>query len=246
MSKENTEKKVHKRENILINLLFNIFIPSIILLKLSKAQYLGPVWSLVIAISFPLIYFIHDFIQSRRWNFFSIIGFINVSLTGGFSFFQLNGFWFAVKGAVEPLIFAIATIFSVNTRYPLIKILLMNPAVINVDLINKRVAEVNGEKTFSNILVKCTYLVGTAFLVSMVTHFSLAIVVLKSQPGTPEFNEELGLMTTLGFPVNALPAMLFFGGALWYLFSELKKLTALEFNDIVIDHSESKKKEITK
>jgi len=154
---------------------------------------------------------------------------------------QLNGFWFAIKGATEPLLFALATIISLRTRYPLVKTILMNPSVMNVSLIQEKINSGGVQKEFNALLVKCTYLVASSFLVSMITHFSLAITILKSNPGTPEFNNELGLMTSLGFPVNVLPAMLFLGAALWYLFSGLKKLTSLEFTDIVIDHEAEKK-----
>lgn len=241
--KKKTGKPV-RRENMLVNILFNIVLPSLILMKLSKVDRLGPVYSLVLALSFPVAYGIYDLIKSRKWNFFSIIGIFNVSLTGGFSLMQLNGFWFAVKGATEPLIFALATLISLKTRYPLVKTILLNPSVIHVDLIYEKIKSANVEKEFNRLLVNSTYMVASSFLLSMVTHFVLAITVLKSPPGTPEFNNELGWMTTLGFPVNALPAMIVLGGALWYLFSGLKKLTHLDFGDLVIDHEKINKEEL--
>ena len=207
-------------------------------MKMSTPQRLGPVYSLVLAISFPFIYGIYDLIKSRKWNFFSIIGLFNVSLTGGFSLMQLNGFWFAVKGATEPFLFGLATIISLKTRYPLVKTLLLNPSVVHVDLIYDRVKAAGAEIEFNRLLVKCTFMVAGSFLLSTITHFFLAISILKSQPGTPEFNNELGYMTTLGFPVNAVPAMIVLGTALWYLFSGLKKITALEFTEIIIDHQQ--------
>lgn len=225
-----------KRENIFVNILCNILIPSVILMKLSKPEYLGPLYSLVVALCFPLGYGLYDLIKSRKWNFFSAVGIFNVSLTGGFSLMQLDGFWFAVKGATEPLLFAVATLVSLKTRYPLVKTLLLNPGVMHVELIYERVRQLGVENEFAQLLKKCTYMVAGSFLLSMVTHFVLAVSVLKSPPGTPEFNRELGLMTTLGFPVNALPAMIVLGLALWFLFSGLKKLTSLDFADIMIDH----------
>jgi predicted permease len=47
--KMSTENK--KKENILVNLCFNIIIPALILSKLSKPAYLGPLWGLVIALT---------------------------------------------------------------------------------------------------------------------------------------------------------------------------------------------------
>lgn len=235
-----------KRENIFINLIFNIFLPSLILMKLSKPERLGPLWSLVVALMFPLMYGMHDLIKSRRWNFFSLIGLLNVSLTGGFSLLQLNGFWFAVKGATEPFLFGLATVLSLKTKNPLIKTLLLNPSVMNVDLIYSKIEKANAQEELKKLLVKCTYLVAVAFLVSMITHFSLAIYILKSPPGTPEFNQELGWMTTIGFPVNVIPAMIFMGTAVWYLFAGLKKLTSLDFVEFVIEPEKKPKKPLKK
>ncbi|HEY5734580.1 MAG TPA: MFS transporter, partial [Gammaproteobacteria bacterium] len=45
-----------KRGGFLTNLAFNIVIPVIILSKFSGAEDLGPAWSIVVALSFPISY----------------------------------------------------------------------------------------------------------------------------------------------------------------------------------------------
>ncbi len=64
-----------KRENLLVNLLFNIAIPSLILAKASTPERLGPVWGLVNALAFPLGYGIWDCGHHRGSSFHSISGF---------------------------------------------------------------------------------------------------------------------------------------------------------------------------
>ncbi len=85
-----------KRENMLVNLAFNILLPSLILAKLSGDAWLGPVWSLVVALAFPLGYGIWDFAQRRQANFVSVIGFVSTLAPGGLALMHVVGFVCAV------------------------------------------------------------------------------------------------------------------------------------------------------
>ena len=51
--------------------------------------------------------------------------------------------------------------------------------------------------------------------------------------GTAAFNEELGRMTALSFPVIAVPATLVMIGAMLYLFRGIRQLTGLNLDDIL-------------
>jgi len=59
-------------------------------------------------------------------------------------------------------------------------------------------------------------------------------VILVSAPGTEAFNAELGKMNALSIPVIAIPATIVMMFALFYLFKQIKKLTQLELEDILI------------
>src|SRR5690606_31614584 len=74
-----------KRESFLANILLNIVIPAVIPSKLRNAQYLGPPWVVVAALSCPLGDGIRDFFRTRKINVFSALGFISILLTGGIS-----------------------------------------------------------------------------------------------------------------------------------------------------------------
>ena len=50
-----------KKNSQLNNLLFNIAIPVIVMMKLSKEEYFGPTYGLVIALAFPLGYGLYEF-----------------------------------------------------------------------------------------------------------------------------------------------------------------------------------------
>jgi hypothetical protein len=63
---------------------------------------------------------------------------------------------------------------------------------------------------------------------------------LKSPPGTPEFNAELGRMHVLSWPVIVLPSMVVMMLAFWKLISGLKELTGLTTDDIFRNPEEKK------
>ncbi|RYZ96619.1 MAG: MFS transporter, partial [Moraxellaceae bacterium] len=79
-----------QKENMLVNILMNIVIPTLILTKASGDDYLGATWGLIVALAFPIGYGLKDFIARRKFNFFSALGVVSVLLTGGISLLHLD------------------------------------------------------------------------------------------------------------------------------------------------------------
>jgi len=221
-----------KASGMLANIAFNIVIPTLVLTKLSSEEYFGPVYSIVVALSFPIIYGLREYTKTRKANFFSILGIISVLLTGGMSLLQLDPQYIAIKEAAIPAIFGLVTIFSVRTNYPLVKTFLYNDQVLQIDKVQRALTAHSNELNFEAKLTNASYMVAGSFFLSSVLNYLLAKVVLVSQPGTVEFTEELGKMTALSFPVIAVPSTLVLMGTLFYLLSHIKKLTHLQLEDI--------------
>lgn len=217
---------------MLANLAFNIIIPTLILTKLSSNDYLGPVYSIVVALSFPIIYGLRDYAKSRKANFFSILGIISVVLTGGMSLLQLDPQYIAIKEAAIPAIFGLVTIYSVRTSYPLVKTFLYNDQILQIGKVQSALLAYNNELNFEAKLTNASYMVAGSFFLSSALNYILAKVVLVSQPGTVEFTEELGKMTALSFPIIAVPSTLVLMGTLFYLLRHIQKLTHLKLEDI--------------
>ena len=221
-----------KKENLLLNIVFNIVVPAVILSKFSSLEYLGPVKGLFVALSFPLIYGAYDLFKEKKVNYFSIIGLANTGLTGGFALMELDAFWFAVKEASVPALFGIIVLGSMKTSYPIVEKLLLNPAIVNRDLIDSSLQYREAE--FKKLMFHSTMLVGLSFVVSSVLNFVLAAWLLQSPTGTEAFNAELGKMMALSFPVITIPSMIFLIGALVYLVQGIRKLTNLELSQILV------------
>lgn len=225
--------KPKKRESLLGNILLNIVIPTLILTKLSGDEYLGTRWALVVALAFPLAYGLRDFLVRREFNVFSALGAISILLTGGISLLKLDPQYIAIKEAAIPGLIGIATIVSMKTRFPLVKTFLYNDKVLKVDLIAERLEHHDNTVHFNVALRNASYLVAASFFLSSFLNYVLAKWLLVSEPGTVAFNEELGKMTALSFPVIALPATIVMAIALMYLFKRIKTLTQLDFEEVV-------------
>jgi hypothetical protein len=131
-----------------------------------------------------------------------------------------------------PLIICLAVLISMKTPYPLVKKLLYNEDLMNMDLINSRLSEKDNTKEVDRMLVRASYMVAASFLVSTVLNFGLAKYLIHSPSGTPEFAEEMARMTALSYPVIALPSTIVLVFALFYVYNRLSKLTGLEFEQL--------------
>src|SRR5690606_18063453 len=135
-------------ESLLANILLNIIIPTLILMKLSGDEHLGTRLAIVVALAFPIIYGLRDFVRTRKINIFSALGVISIVLTGGISLLELDPQYIAIKEAAIPGLIGLATLFSVKTRYPLVKTFLYNDKVLKVDLIAERLQQYNNAEPF--------------------------------------------------------------------------------------------------
>ncbi len=214
------------------NIAFNIAVPALVLYKLSGEHRLGPAWALVVALCFPVAYGAYDFWTNRRTNAISILGFLSILLTGSFGLMKLDGIWFAVKEATIPTLMGIAVVASLKTRYPLVKTLLYNDKLIDVHRVDTELKARGTETNFERLLRVTTWLLAASFALSAVLNFTLAVYILKSPAGTEEFNQELGKMTAMSYPVIVLPCMVVTMFALWRLLSGIKKLTGLDLDTI--------------
>lgn len=228
MSTENKKKK----ENPIWNLAFNIVIPILILNKLKNHIDIGPVYTLMLALAFPLGYGLYDWFKKKKANFISILGFAGIFLTGIIGVMQLPTELIAYKEASIPLIIGIAILVTVKSPFPLVKKLLYNPEIMDVERIEGILIEKNAKERFDKILVNSSYLLSCSFFLSAVLNFVLAEIIMQSPSGTPAFNDEYSRMLGLSWPVIALPSMVVMGFIMWYMFRALTKLTGLKFEEM--------------
>jgi hypothetical protein len=229
-----TERRKPRKESLLANLLLNIVVPTLILTKLSGDDWLGTKWAIVVALAFPLGYGLRALQQSGKVNFFSALGVVSILLTGGISLLELDAQYIAIKEAAIPGLLGVATVLSLYTRWPLVKTLLYNDRILDTAKIAKALISRGTELAFERTLSYASWMIAGSFFLSSALNYILAKVLLQSPPGTQAFNEELGKMTALSFPVIALPATIILMLVLFYLFHRIGKLTGLKLEEIMV------------
>ncbi|HDZ3696357.1 TPA: MFS transporter [Vibrio vulnificus] len=221
-----------KKSNPLVEILFNVFVPSFILMKFSGEEHLGTALALVIALLFPIVYGGMDLIRNKKFNFISALGFVSVLLTGGIGLLELDTKWLALKEALIPGLIGLAVFGSTFTRYPLMQKMVLNDTVLNLDLITQRLKERGKTDAFERCLMSSNYLFASTFAFSSVMNYFLATWIVTSPAGTVEFNEELGKLTLYSYPVIAIPSMLMMFGIFYYVWRQIRSMTSLETEQI--------------
>lgn len=229
------QAKAQKTENPWSNLIFNIIAPTLIWMKLSDPTKLGPVYALCLGLAFPIGYAIYDWVRTRRYNLFSILGIVSLLLTGTLALIQVSLFWFAVKEATIPLIIGCFALLSIRTKSPLVETFIFNAKVFNVQQIKTEVDRRQLQPQMQTILFRTNLGIAASFFQSAAINYALARYILQSPPGTPEFTAELGKMNGLSFIAITLPCMLVLMGALFYMVKSLGRLTGLSTDQMMND-----------
>ncbi len=222
-----------KNQGFLGNLAFNIIIPVFIMSYASSEDYLGPAWSIVAALAFPLVYGLFDLRQSGKINGFSVLGVISVLLTGGISLLKLPAEYIAIKEAAIPALIGIAVVITQFSEKPLVKLLILNDQIINWPQLNKVLDAKGKQGEFRRKVANSSYIVAASFFLSSALNYILAKIILVSEPGTTAYTEELGRMTAISYPVIVIPSMILLIAALWYLFAQIRKITGHDLDDFI-------------
>ena len=242
------EKTSVKKENTFLNLGFNLILPILFLNKGKQwfGEYLEPYFDnaavgvLVVSITFPIAYFIYDYLKRSKYNIFSILGLISVLLTGGIGILEIPTQWLAVKEAAIPLLIGLAVLVSLKTPYPLIRTLLYNPELIDVKKVQLALIAHDSESDFDRLLQRSTWLLASSFLLSGVLNYFLARWIVVSPSGTDAFNSEVSKMMAWSWPIIAIPSMVIMMYTLMKLLSGIKKMTGLELDDVLLGVSKEK------
>jgi intracellular septation protein A len=217
----------------LTDLLLSIVIPSIILMKFSDVDALGARGALIVALAFPLALGLYELLRFKVTNYIAVLGLISVLLTGGIGLLELDTQWLAVKEAAIPALLGIAVLISTQLRYPLIKTLMYNPKIFNIEKITGILRERGHIEAFETRLLNATYLLSATFFFSAVMNYLLATWIVTSPSGSTAFNEELGQLTLLSYPVIAIPSMLMMLVIFYFLWRGTHTLTGLKLEEML-------------
>lgn len=215
----------------LLEVAVTLLIPSLILMQFSKPEHLGAAGALVLALAFPIGWGLRELARSRRFSLFAGLGIVSLLLTGGIGLLELDTRWLAVKEAAVPGVLGLIVAASALTRRPLVRVLLYSPLLIDTGRVDAALAERGNLAAFEARLRRATWMLAGSFAFSSVMNYILATWIVTSPAGSAAFNEELGRLTLLSYPMIALPATLIMMAVLWYLAVGVKRLAGLSLSD---------------
>jgi hypothetical protein len=222
-----------KKPNPLLEIAITIIVPAVILMQLSGQARLGPLWALLLALAFPLGWGLWDGIRRRKLNWIAVLGVVSTLLTGGIGLLALDAKWLAIKEAAVPGLIGVIILGSAWTASPLIRLLVFNASLFDVDRVTAALAAKGTSAAFEQRLRQGTVLLAGTFFFSAVANYVLARWVVTSPAGTEAFNQELGRLTLLSYPVIAIPSTLMMMGLLYWLAREARRLTGLDMGDML-------------
>ena len=221
------------KPNPLLEIGVTIALPALVLMKLSGPDRLGTLPALGLALAFPLGWGLWDGWRRRKLNWLSVLGVVSTLLTGGIGLLALNAQWLAVKEAAVPTLIGAVVLGSAWTRSPLIRLMIFNASLFDVDRVQAALAARGNGTAFERRLRAGTVGLAGTFFFSAVANYFLTRHVVHSTAGSEAFNQELGRLTLLSYPIVAIPSMLMMMGLMVWLARGATALTGLDLGDML-------------
>jgi len=189
-----------------------------------------------IALIFPVAYFIYDFFKRKNVNIISILGFINVLLTGGIGIFGerfgLSKNWFIIKEGALPSFIGLGLIILRKLRKNSFNKILLNDIIFDNYKINNSIKYEEQNKFESIVHRAGSHFIVGLFMSSFI-QFILASLIVTSNPGESSFNEQVGTMTWVSFLAVFVITMSVVGKGYLGLISGVEKITGLKKEDFL-------------
>ncbi len=222
---------MNTRTSPLVDLLLSIIIPSFILMKFSGDDQLGATSALIVALSLPLSLGLYQLIRFKLANYIALLGVVSVLLTGGIGLLKLDVEWLAIKEAAIPAVLGFAVLIAARLRYPLLKKILFNPLVLNTEKISTVLRQRGCYEIFDARLSRATYMISGTFFFSATMNYLLAKLIVTSPSGSEAFNEELGRLTLISYPMIAIPSLILMLVIFYFLWRGINQLTGLTLEE---------------
>ena len=230
---------MQKQQNSFSHILFSILIPVLILNKGHKYGLDAKI-AVIVALSFPLFFTAKSLVQNKKVDFISLLGLVNVLISGILTLLTLGGIWFAFKEAAFPLLIGGFVLASSYTKNPFFQSLFLNPNTFDIQKVEEKLDTDKKKSEFFTLMKHLTRWLSLSFLLSATLNFVLAIYIFTPLPETFSdgqkqelLNEQLSQMTLYSLGVILVPSMIFLGTLLFYSFRKINLLTGLTTDELL-------------
>ena len=190
----------------------------------------------LIALTFPVAYFVYDLLKRKNVNVISILGFINVLLTGGIGIFGerfgLSKNWFIIKEGALPSLIGLALITLRKVRKESFNNILLNDMLFDNYKISSSI-NYKRQNEFERIVYRAGSHFITGLFISSFVQFVLASIIVTANPGEPLFSEQVATMTWVSFLAVFVITLSIVGKGYLGLISGIEKITGLKREDFL-------------
>lgn len=228
------------KENQLVSLAINIFLPVIILQKLGpRLGPNGPLIALLLGLSLPLFYGAYQYFKQKKFSWMAALGLISVFSSGIFSVLQLTGRWFILKEGLLPLVLGCGVLATSWSQQPFIKTLFFQPEILHTEKILSQLEAQNLIPRFHQLLRQTTILFSLSFILSSGLNFWLAAkIFVPIDASVAEasrqqlMNDQIAQMTWQSQIVIVVPLMIFSVLVMVFFLRRLAQLSQLKMDDL--------------
>ncbi|MBQ4358141.1 MAG: hypothetical protein II766_02040 [Paludibacteraceae bacterium] len=204
--------------------------------RLGTAQNQVAANALVVALAFPVFFFVYAWIKYKQTDIIAILGIIGVLITGVVGLFELSSQWLAIKDGVIPLLLGILILMSLLSKRPLLEKMVCDEQIMDRPRVDAALLTLDRKDDFKHLFRVTTILFFLSFVVSAVTHYLLAVYILVDEMPT---NEQIGELMYLKYPYCVVPFAICIIGTVLYFFHRLCRITGMELDEIFPSRDES-------
>ena len=229
-----TFEQPQKEKSLLLELFFNLCLPTLLLIKGHVWLHLSPKVALFIAIACPLSYGIWDWIKEAHFNWIAFLGLVSVGVKGGVGLFEGSNRLLAINEMLLPLIIGCAiVVFRLLKKPPFLQKILLNNQFCYVEKIQTAIDTCGHAERVQRCIVVYEWLLAGLFFFSATLNYILARYLVVHPAGSKEFNNELGLLTGWSFVVISVPATIGLLLIVWRFFVNVKNFSKLSWEEIL-------------
>lgn len=223
------EGKKQTGTELVLQLLLTFVLPIIVLMRFSGPTALGQVKSLLLALSFPIVYEVFRAAKHRKISGLSLISIGGILVTGGLSLLKLSATWLALRRSMPYVCIAAGILIAQSVGYPLAQ--KAAAQILDLDKITKAIK--NPKKVLEPLFRKCAYLASGLFALVAVSAYVLTKIVVTAPLDSTQFNQQYAQLRLLSIPFITLPLLVGFIAIVWYLVSCLEKASGLEVEEFM-------------
>lgn len=224
-------KATQSSSSTAMQFIVSFVLPTIVLLRFSGDDQLGPVMAMVVALLFPVAYELYSVSRKRKPSMLSLVAIGGILLTGAISVLGLSENWLAVRRSAIYILAALVLAGSVIIKRPLIDLALVR--ILDIERVRTEAAKRGTTAELHKRIAVSTY----AFIIFLtllgISSYVLTLLVITAPTDTAQFNSEYVRLRVLSLPYTTLPFFVGLIAILMYLLSGIEKLTGLSAEDLL-------------